>query len=655
MMRRLPVSLLLLLIGTADAFARAGGGGGFHGGGSFHSSGGGGGIGSGYFLYLYVRFVLEHPLIGVPLTILFLYFFYATNEANNARIENRETSIDSTITRGVEAEADMRRAEALAAIRARDPHFDEPAFLRRAAAAFLAIQDAWSRQDMARARAFISDGVHERFTRQIAEYQSRSIRNRMSDVSVLETVALGYLAGSHYDAVYVRVKASALDQVVELGGEKVFSGGPSVFSEVWTFLRRPGAKTLARPGLLEGHCPSCGAPLAIADAAQCAACKAWVNSAEHDWVATGITQVSEWAFPNPEREVTGWKELRDADPDLSLEALEDRAAVAFWRGLDARRRADLAPLRGIACDEFIASLDGFRDGEFERDAAVGAVELIAFEPGSDFDKAHVQVRWEADKMLRGAGGPVFQGRDRRTHYLIFRRKSGAKSDLKAGLRTARCPSCGAAPEEADASACAYCGHAFNDGAVSWVLCGVVPFGVWRRPVVDSEDAAAEVGLDWGEELPAIEAVAVLAAGLGAHGTVDDRERAYLLAYADRRGVEPSRAEEMIQAALAKRLDVPVPKSAPEAEVILRGLIRMGLADGRIPDGERALLTAFGGRLRLREGDIDDMIKEERKGLHVRAKVALDDRPALVPAPAPVPAPGWGADSWVDNSRNGNYS
>ena len=650
MTRRLPASLLLLSFAAAEAFARAGGGGGYHGGGgSFHSSSGGGGSGGGgaYFLFLYIQFVVQHPLIGIPLTLFLVWFFQSLNKG---RIENREAAIDATISRGVEAEADTRRREALAVIRARDPQFDEEAFLRRAASAFLAIQDAWSRQDMAQARAFISDGVNERFMRQIAEYRSRGIRNRMSDMQVLETDALGYLVGAHYDAVYVRVKASALDQVVELEGEKILSGGPGVFSEVWTFLRRPGAKTLARPGLLEGHCPSCGAPLAIADAAQCAACKAWVNSGEHDWVLTGITQVSEWAFPSPEREVTGWEVLRDADPGLSLEALEDRAAVAFWRWLDARRRADLAPLRGISCDEFLAGFDGFRDGESERDAAVGAVELVAFEPGSDYDKAHVQVRWEADKMLRDANGAAFQGRGRRTHYLIFRRKHGATSDLKAGLRTGRCPSCGAAPEQADSAVCAYCGHAFNDGAVSWVLCGIVPFGTWLRPDADPAAPVASVGLDWGDELPPAEAVAVLAAGLGAHGMVDDRERAYLLAYADRRGVEPSRAEEMLQAALAKRLDVPTPKSAAEAEVILRGLIRMGLADGRIPDGERALLTAFGGRLRLSESDIDGMIKEERMGLHVRAKVALADR-----GPAPASAPGWGVDSGVDNSRNGNYS
>ncbi|MDE2509660.1 MAG: hypothetical protein KGL74_00940, partial [Elusimicrobia bacterium] len=483
--------------------------------------------------------------------------------------------------------------------------------------------EAWSTQDMSKARAFISDGVHERFSRQIADYKDRGIRNRMSDVQVLETAALGYLAGPSFDAVYVSVKASVTDQIVTLVDETVLSGGPDTFTEVWTFLRRPGAKTLARPGLLEGHCPSCGAPLEIADAAQCSACKAWVNSGEHDWVLTSITQVSEWAFPSPDREVTGWEDLRETDPGLSLESLEDRAAVAFWRWLDARRRGDPAPLRGVAEDEFIARTD--LKGDFERDAAVGAVETIAFEAGADYDKVHVQVRWEADRMVRGPHGQDFRGRDRRTHYLIFRRRSGATSDVKAGLRTARCPSCGAAPEEADAARCAYCGRAFNDGSVSWVLFDVVPFGQWRRPVVDPSAPVAQTGLDWGDELPPAEAVAVLAAALAADGTTNDQERAYLLAYAERRGVGAARAEEMLRSALDKNSSMPVPTSAAEAEVILRGLIRMSLADGRISDGERALLTAFGARLGLSDKDVNLMVREERVALHARAAAALAQR------------------------------
>jgi hypothetical protein len=632
MIRRLAPILPLLLL-AADAFARAGGGGGYHGGGGggFHSGGGsfsssGGGSGDGGFLvYLLIRLVFEHPLIGIPLVFFVLWFLY---NANNGRIERREDSIDSTITAGVEAELDTKRAEALASIRARDPNFDEGVFLGRASTAFGAIQDAWSRQDMKTARAFISDGVYERFSRQISEYQSRKIRNRMSDVKVLESRALGYRTGAHYDAVFVSLTASATDETVELGTDKVLSGGPGEFTEVWTFLRRPGAKTLARPGLLEGHCPSCGAPLPIADAAQCSACKSWVNSGEHDWVLTSITQISEWAFPSPDRDVTGWAALRDQDPELSLEALEDRAAVAFWRWLDARRRRDLAPLRGIACDEFLKTVAGFADERFERDAAVGLVETIAFEPGAPFDKVHVQVRWEADTMAGKGDAAAFQSRDRRTHYLIFRRKAGAKSDVKAGLRTARCPACGAPPEAPDSAACAYCGHAFNDGSVSWVLCDILPFGQWTRPAAASaaEASPEEVGLDWGDDLPAIEAVSVLAAGLAAHGTVDDRERSYLLAYADRRGVEPSQAESLLQAALQRRLEVPVPKSAAEAEAILRGLIRMGLADGRIPDGERALMASFGARLGLDDAAIDAMIKEERAAMHKRASDALAAKP-----------------------------
>lgn len=619
-MRRASIQLLILLFSAADAFARAGGGGGYHGGGSFHSYSGGSSSGGSDIIGLYIYFVLLHPVIGVPVTVCLLWAIYTMN---NVRVENRETSIDSVISQGLDTELDTRRREALSVIRSRDPKFDEPAFLQRASGAFLVIQEAWSGMDMSKARAFISDGVHERFRRQIADYRERGIRNKLSDVKVLEIEALGYLAGPNYDAVYVCVKASAADEIVTLVDETRLSGGPDVFSEVWTFLRRPGAKTLARPGTLEGQCPSCGAPLPISDAAQCAACKAWVNSGEHDWVLTEITQVSEWAFPSPDREVTGWEDLRETDPGLSLEALEDRAAVAFWRWLDARRRADPAPLGGIACDEFLKTVD--LNGGFEQDAAVGAVQTIAFESGADYDKVHIQVRWEADRMERTPGGPAFRGRDRRTHFLIFRRRSGAVSDVKAGLRTARCPACGAAPEQPDAASCSYCGRAFNDGSVSWVLLDVVPYGVWRRPVVDPSAPVANVGLDWGDELAPADAVAVLAAGLAADGVVDDRERAFLLAYAERRGVEPSRAEQMAQAALEKRLDAPAPSNAAEAEVILRGLIRMGLADGRIQDGERALLTGYGRRLGLAEKQVNLMIKEERVALHDRAAAALASR------------------------------
>jgi hypothetical protein len=610
----------LPLVAATDAFARAGGGGGYHGGGGFSSGGshgsGGGGGGAGYLVYLYLQALIEHPLIMIPLTLLGIWIYIQINARGKSGPEDTIESLPASMAGVYADQAGASRNGALAQIRSRDPGFDEAAFLSRASGAFLAIQQAWSDQDMAKARAFISDGVYERFTRQIAEQKARGVRNRMTDVNVLSCEAAGYLAGPHFDSVYVRVRAEADDAMVSLQEGGVLSEERGSFEEIWTFLRRPGAKTLARPGLLEGQCPSCGAPLAIADAAQCAACKAWVNSGEHDWVLVKITQATEWAFPNPGREVSGWEEMRETDPGLSLESLEDRASVTFWRWLDARRRQDAAPLRGVACDDFLKTLQF--DGSFESDGAVGAVETMAFQSAADFDRAHVQVRWEAERFENDGSGPRSRGRQRKTHFLIFRRKAGASSDLKAGLRTARCPACGAPPAEPDAAACAYCGHAFNDGSRQWVLAEIVAFGVWRRPDAPAAAPMAVVGLDWGENLPPVEAVAVLALGLSADGVVNDAEKAYLTAYAAKRGVTPAVTDQLLQSALNRELDLPPPTDGAQAESILRGLIRMELADGVITEAELALLSAYAKRVGLQDADVGAMVKEERLTLQERA-------------------------------------
>ncbi len=605
------------LLAATDAFARAGGGGGYHGGGSFgggsHGSGGGGG--AGFLVYLYFQLLFEHPLIMVPLT-LFLIWLYFQSRGSGVQEDGAIEELPTNVATAYSEQIGVGRREALAEIRARDPAFDEAAFLKRAAGAFLAIQDAWSNQDMSKARAFISDGVFERFSRQIAEQKARGLRNLMTDVNVISNEAVGYLAGPHFDSIYVRVRAAAHDRMVSLADESVLSFDDGEFEEVWTFLRRPGAKTLARPGLLEGLCPSCGAPLQIADAAQCAACKAWVNSGEHDWVLVMITQSSEWAFPNAKREIGGWEDMREADPGLSLESLEDRASVAFWRWLDARRRQDAAPLRGMSDDDFLKTL-AF-DGSFESDAAVGAVATVAFESGGPFERAHVQVRWEAEAW-EGAGAQRRSlGRRRKTHFLIFKRKSGVQSDPKSGLRTARCPACGAAPSEADAASCAYCGRAFNDGSLNWVLDEIAAFGLWRRPSDGPDAPMAIYGLDWGDNLPPAEAVAVLALGLAADGIVDDAEKAYLTAYAQKRGVDPAQTESLLQAALNHTLDLPPPADAAQAESILRGLIRMELSDGAIDDAEQALLAAYAARVGLAAADVAEMVREERLALRQRA-------------------------------------
>jgi predicted lipid-binding transport protein (Tim44 family) len=201
--------------------------------------------------------------------------------------------------RGERAEAlqaSTDRERALAAIKSRDPQFDEQQFLARVSQAFLKIQAAWSRQDLSAVRPFISDGIRERFSFQFNMQQALGYRNQLDNVAVCAAQAAVVVADSQFDTIHVEFRATADDYRVDvLTGRRV--GSPSVaqeFVEYWSFHRRPGAQTLARAGSIEGHCPHCGAPIEIVDRAQCSSCRSVVNSGEHDWVLAEITQPEEW-------------------------------------------------------------------------------------------------------------------------------------------------------------------------------------------------------------------------------------------------------------------------------------------------------------------------------------------------------------------------
>lgn len=477
----------LWIFAAADAFARAGGGGGFHGGGGGGFGGGGfggggfgggygGGIGSGLIYYGASQgFLSQHPMLFL---VLLAVVMYTLNKLSSPS-DNSAGQVGALRDFSASPELTAEKEKALAQIRSRDPNFQETDLLRRVGGAFLSIQDAWSRQDMSRARGFISDGVFERFSRQIAEQKERGVRDDMTGVAIDESEILGFRAGKHFDAAYVRFTATTNDRIVSLDDESVIEDDSGSFEEIWTFLRRPGAKTLAKRGAIEGLCPSCGAELSIVDAAQCASCKAFVNSGEYDWVLVAITQISVWEFPDPELDIPDWEALCAQDPDLSSEALEDRAAVVFWRWLDARRKRDGACLRGLTTDELYARLQF--DSQHERDAAVGRAAVAAVERGAEFERAHVRISWEAEVLEGDGEAERSEGREQFDHFFVFERKAGVKSDVKSGLRAARCPNCGAPPSADDTTVCAYCSTAFNDRSKGWVLADIVPFGEWSRP------------------------------------------------------------------------------------------------------------------------------------------------------------------------------
>ncbi|CAN5216354.1 hypothetical protein BH23ACT9_BH23ACT9_10940 [soil metagenome] len=382
---------------------------------------------------------------------------------------------------------DAARQRALAGIAGGDAAFDEESFLGRAAAAFVTTQDAWSEQDLRPCRAFISDGVHERFGLLIAMQQAEGLRNRMRDVRVVDRSIVAAGRDPQFDTIHVRITASAISYKESLTTGKRVGGNsdtiPITFAEVWSFVRRPGVQTRADVSVLEGSCPNCGAALHIVDRAECGSCGHHVNAGTHDWVLAEITQTSEWGKRASES-LPGMRVLQEADPGLSVQHIEDRASVVFWRAMTAvytRESAVLAPLMPPG-----ATLPPRWDpspGEYWHTPAVGAVEVVAVTPavtpaaaseaGGATDTVEVLIRWSAHRATGKKASPVLH--DQKTiysHVLVLQRDTGVTSDITQAFASAGCRTCGAPLDAGSTAACRFCATPVNDGSTSWVLVAV---------------------------------------------------------------------------------------------------------------------------------------------------------------------------------------
>ncbi|MFI4889831.1 MAG: TIM44-like domain-containing protein [Steroidobacterales bacterium] len=186
--------------------------------------------------------------------------------------------------------------EGVANLRASDPAFDLNTFRNRVKTAFMALQDAWCRQDLEAGRVFLSPGAYFAWRAQLETLAAEGRRNVMEDLQVTDVSLTRVVHGRVYDDLTVRITAASADYEVDKQGRIVF-GDRSVrpFQEEWTFQRSVGVATSNKPGTLENTCPSCGAPVVLTQIGQCRYCKAAVTSGKFDWVVSRIEQEDDTA------------------------------------------------------------------------------------------------------------------------------------------------------------------------------------------------------------------------------------------------------------------------------------------------------------------------------------------------------------------------
>lgn len=636
------LALGAMMLACELAFARAGGGDGFSsgGGGGFSGGGGGGdGDGAGLLLYPLLRLVFAYPLIGIPLLIVAAVVFYRSSKGAQSAY------ISSTIRRGLAVGRAANAEEGLPGIRQRDPAFDLDAFLGRCCGLLPPVQEAWSRQDMSPVRHVLSDGVFDRFALQIAMQKGSGIRNDMSHVRVLGSRLVGSASDRFFDTLHVAVTAEAVDTTVALeGGRRLLgSGAPESFTEVWTFLRRPGAKTLAHPGLLEGHCPNCGTRLRLSTSITCEACQALINSGEYDWVLTEITQMEVWS-PHAVEQLQGVAELRQRDPGFNPQAIEDRVSAIFWHHRAAEFFGSDEHLRAVALPSFLeGEMKGWRaDGQgrhpFYADAAVGSVDLAEVLPddGRDgMDRVRVFVQWSGHRELRQPSGlltPQWERSRLMRQEYVLARKCGVQSVQAAALTSLHCPGCGAPQVAKQDGTCRYCGMPQNDGSTSWVLESVSAFSGFATVAVQEATQSGVAGMAFSpSERDAM--IQCVVAVMLADDVVDPREVKLLRQMTARHNIPVERLGEFISRFQKDReIDRPQFEDWEHRSAFVKLLIQMCLTDGNVSHSERQVLRALVAHMGYTDVDVDLMITRERADLYAASKEALKAKAGVRPQP-----------------------
>lgn len=364
--------------------------------------------------------------------------------------------------------------QAFQELQKQDPTFSLPDFLERGKIILLKLNQAWVQGNLPSVRRLISNGVFTRFQTQLTLMNQQGIKNVMADLSVLSVELLAAQTDSHFDVLHIKMTAQARD--IEVSSSLTMEAAlqeaqkaPLVpYEEVWSFIRKRGQKSKQGIPTLQGQCPNCGATLPLSDTVKCEHCLTLVNSAEHDWVLAEITQPEEWEGLLSVKPIPGLEQLQQKDPQVSRQAIEDRASVLFWKWIEAKvlgSNQRLARFCSLPLDAESSQQALLLKSEDFHQIAVGSVDIrqIVTNEQTPYDQVSVEVRWSA--ALQTAEPTPFQ------HLFMLIRKAEAKSP--EGLSSLDCLVCKGPLADSDATICPYCQTPLLGNSDEWVLQQVV--------------------------------------------------------------------------------------------------------------------------------------------------------------------------------------
>lgn len=467
--------------------ARAGGAGGHSSGGShgssshgsssygsssYHGSGGSSGGGGSFSFLLFFGIVV----------FLILLFYLQQKSSSAAR------------SRMVSDEPDTE-PDSLAAFLSAHPEFNLAAFTAKARSAFLKIQAAWTAQNIAEIRPFISDGMYQRFATQFRMMGLLQQQNRLDQIQIHRLEAVSARGDGTFDVIDVAVEASMRDAFRCELDHTLDTEGDDTFVEYWSFIRKRDLAKADCDIFDSTQCPSCGAPLPkdMGELCRCTYCQVMVNSGEFDWVLAEITQQPDYGTqsrmaalvaPQLPEALAG---IAPECPDFSTQLAEDKASNAFMQIMTALATRNPASIRRFVSDEVLAQVSARiteRNLVFNRIYLNESVLLNAARVGARHQLAiGLSASMQRVELLSNQHLAAIDAQEIRSDEVLIMERDAAAVPAQGSLYQHQCANCGGAAGDTLDLNCPYCGTPLNSTRNEWIVTGLLTAAEYASGVI----------------------------------------------------------------------------------------------------------------------------------------------------------------------------
>ncbi len=558
-------------------------------------------------------------------------------ENDGSEDEHKPFRPRSILSSFIEIQDEKELIASIKALQKRDEHFTTNQFLTKFEQAFTKIQKAVYDHEIETIQQMVSDALYEQFRCRVDEQKDAGVKFECEKLEIVSHNIARVCSDKNFDEIHVMVSANVTEIARDLVSGDTLNADNKLqkICEYWSFIRKPSAKTLQKPGLMEGNCPNCGAPIQIGQATVCPVCNSFIRSGSYDWVLAKITQASEWEYANPKL-VPGYKDIVAADSNFTIHQIEDRCAVVFWMLRLVERKQDLKPLRRFAtakcCESFSLFIRNARKYTFMENVSFASATLKAVSISKQCQKIYILVIWSGIPVTCTKEGrlPQFHRFNKpKRDVLVFVRKPGQKTNLDNTLSSAHCSSCGGPLSSSFAVTCNYCNAVLNDGS-EWMLEKIISeraqeyvemISQKRKLIKDAVEAAKKEKEEIKLNRSGRDVVSISAKMLMADGKIDDAEKELLHKLAARYEMDENLVNGILEAAKEGELYIPQPENRHEARAKMEAAVSMALADGLLAPGEQRYLESLGREMGYAQTDIRMMIKKEDRRIFEEQKAA----------------------------------